>query len=602
MKRGQAIVIFAMFLLVLALLVLATMSLSRLTHEKMELQVANDTAAYSQAVATARAYNSVALLNRAQVATMVALSGVDSAVSFGGAYRASLNATWYGYVDEFDKEYCGKATSGPLKLPRKLCGGEVTQGITGACEHAKVKFVLFSGGLFNFHINWPPFECAGKDGVKNSGSCRALQEIYGVLFYTRAVEEGASTDAQDALNQLMDAADKNNDNARLVLIRKELTRVKKVWQALDDAAGLQARSVQSEAAEYGVLQDQALAEARAQLVPFAKSSLAVVNAAAVPQALTVAKREFDDGAGDGMLDNSVDAAMGSRAHTFITQRADGARAIQDQLRRVLSKSNAPAGEVTVLAMKGNGYFATSKIHGARPATGYGVWGDEEARVRVNYLGPGNVTNAGMGRPGIASGNQRFEGWVGSTDKQNTTDLHDWCPQDIEPEAVAPDVRHTMLPHAVPAKGIDPCAASSCIWPSFRDANAGRVDDKSDVFGQPKLFSSATRDLSGQNDALAIERSFKFKAGSGAGAKINFKAEHAVAGVDQHPTSIAAGMAYYHRPGHWKEPPNLFNPYWRATLVRSNIDAQSDGDLPDALTPQAADTLKELKTVGFEGIP
>jgi hypothetical protein len=30
--------------------------------------------------------------------------------------------------------------------------------------------------------------------------------------------------------------------------------------------------------------------------------------------------------------------------------------------------------------------------------------------------------------------------------------------------------------------------------------------------------------------------------------------------------IARGMAYYHRPGNWREHPNFFNPYWRARLA------------------------------------
>ena len=70
-RSGQALVMAALFLLVLVLMVMTTMSLAHLTHQKMEIQVASDTAPYSEAVATARAYNSVALLNRAQLATMV---------------------------------------------------------------------------------------------------------------------------------------------------------------------------------------------------------------------------------------------------------------------------------------------------------------------------------------------------------------------------------------------------------------------------------------------------------------------------------------------------------------------------------------------------
>jgi len=30
--------------------------------------------------------------------------------------------------------------------------------------------------------------------------------------------------------------------------------------------------------------------------------------------------------------------------------------------------------------------------------------------------------------------------------------------------------------------------------------------------------------------------------------------------------MSAAMAYYHRPGDWREPPNLFNPFWGAKLM------------------------------------
>lgn len=47
--------------------------------------------------------------------------------------------------------------------------------------------------------------------------------------------------------------------------------------------------------------------------------------------------------------------------------------------------------------------------------------------------------------------------------------------------------------------------------------------------------------------------------------------------------IARAQAYYHRPGNWQEPPNLFNPFWRARLAPivesgSLSDVDSFGDL------------------------
>ncbi|GEM_PF-1317946 len=577
--RGQSLVLFALFLLILVMLVMATLSLSRLTHQKMELQVASDAAAYSQAVATARAYNSVALLNRAQVATMVTLAGVDSAVSYAGTYRALLNATWYGYINEWDKEYCGPS-SGRFSTPRRLCEGTVDTGPT-RCSNVKVQFdfwsLLTTGSLF---------KCSGP-------SCNVLKEIFGVLFITRAVDVGPSP-TTDMLNKLSGAG---NDNARLMMVRNEITRVKGIWQGLDDAAGLQARDIQSEAANYAGLQATALGTGLGALSPMAQASVAVTRGKLNAASVGISNREFNNGTGPGITDNSIDAAMGSRAHTFITRRADGQRALQAQIDRVLKPSNV-VGEVTVNAMRGNGYFANSQNHGARPATSYAVWGDEESSVTVNYRG----IDAALGLPGTASGNLRFEGYVGSTDLQNTTDQHNWCPADIEPDLSPPDVRHTMLPHAMPPAGFyDPCASSSCIWPNFIDTNAVSLIDSSDVYGQPKLMAAATTDLSTQKEPWNFLFNYKFSQ-SGSGATTDFRAKHAVQGVDQQMQGVAAAMAYYHRPGHWKEPPNLFNPYWRATLVRANIDSTWQGDLAKSMSPGNAATLNALLGEGFAGIP
>lgn len=557
--RGQALVMAAMFLLVLVLLVMATMSLSHLTHQKMELQVASDTAAYSQAVATARAYNSVALLNRAQLATMVTLAGVDSAVSFAGSYRAALNATWYGYWNEFDLEYCdGDVVPNTASFVQMMCEGPRSTTIQN-CRRAR-------HGEDSFDRNW----CYGE-------ACEVKLEITGYGARTNAGNEYLPT-------------------ARLPLIYAEFDRVKGVWQALDDAAGLQARSVQSEAAAYAGLQNDALGAARRKLPEFANRSLAVTGGVLNSGALAVATREFGDGTGGGVTDNGIDAAMGSRAHPFITQRVDGQRAIQTQIRRVLAPSGG-ANEVTVNAMKGNGYFATSKIHGARPATSFAAWGDEESTISVDYAGP----RAALGRPGTASGFLRFEGWVGSTDKQNTTDMHSWCPVDFKPDADPPDERHTMLPHAVPPNGLpDPCAASSCIWPGFVDTNSGNLENPGDVFGQPKLLAAATKDLAAQKSPWNMFLTFHFTAG--AGATTDFRAKHAVAGVQPELQTLSAAMAYYHRPGHWQEPPNFFNPYWRATLVRANVDDGWQGDVARSVSASNNAALTELVGAGYQGIP
>jgi hypothetical protein len=203
---------------------------------------------------------------------------------------------------------------------------------------------------------------------------------------------------------------------------------------------------------------------------------------------------------------------------------------------------------------------------------------------------------------VASGQLRFEAWVRSTDRQNTADSHDWCPEDFQPEAVPPDERHTLHPHAVPPAGqVDRCAGSSCIWPAFYDANAGLITQEPDVFGQPKLLASATKDLAGQRDPWNLLFKLRF-ARSGNGSDLDFTDGHAIAGVVPTLQSLSAGIAYYHRPGHWKEPPNMFNPYWRASLVRANVDDTWQADVGSSIAPSNRAALDLLVGVGFQGIP
>ncbi len=579
-SRGQALVLFALLLLVLVLATMATMSLAHLTHQKMELQVASDTAAYSQAVATSRAYNSVALLNRAQVATMVALAGADSALSFAATYRAALNATYQGYIDEWNAEYCGCGRRSFPSIPRMLCDN-VAQDSFADCRYAQHgqdaadRQFCYGNGTGNGAFS-------GGGACRAGGNtCRVNYEIFGWGSFAPS------------------SAPQYNQNSRMNCVIRETDRIKGVWQGLDDAAGLQGRMIQTEAAAYADLQTQALDEARARLATFARSAVGVVgNARPNAPSIGVTRREFDSGHGGGYLPNSIEAAMGSRAHPFITLRTDGTRALQDAVDRAFDPCGA-RGEITILPLIGNSYFAETKSHGAAPASGYGVWADEHARVIVNYLGPDN--RAGDGDPGSAAGDQRFEGWVRSTDEQNSADSHDWCPDDFQPEATPPDVRHTLLPHSVPASGPDPCAGSSCIWPAFQDTNASNVANPDDVFGQPKMLVTASKDLSGVKDPWNLFLRFRFGT-STPGAEIDFTAQHAVAGVVPRLETLAAGISYYHRPGHWQEPPNLFNPYWRASLVRANIDDPACADVGSSISGQNRATLDALLTAGYRGIP
>jgi hypothetical protein len=85
-------VLFALTLLLLTLLVLMTLGFGMRAKERVEIQMAADAAAYSQAVATARTFNGIAVMNRAQVAHMVAMAGTQALISHGSQVYAAHNA------------------------------------------------------------------------------------------------------------------------------------------------------------------------------------------------------------------------------------------------------------------------------------------------------------------------------------------------------------------------------------------------------------------------------------------------------------------------------------------------------------------------------
>ena len=91
--RGQALVLFAFTLLLLVLMVVFTLCLGMKVKEKIELQTLADSGAYSNAVATARTYNSLAVINRTEVALNVASIGGESLISWTTMVRAGAGET-----------------------------------------------------------------------------------------------------------------------------------------------------------------------------------------------------------------------------------------------------------------------------------------------------------------------------------------------------------------------------------------------------------------------------------------------------------------------------------------------------------------------------
>ncbi|MFP2960683.1 pilus assembly protein [Myxococcus sp. 1LA] len=98
-ERGQAMVIGAVAMLVLAVSVMASVSIGHGVYEKIKLQDAADAQAYSIAVKEARAYNFLAYTNRAMVvhysAMLTVMSYVSHAVYLDQTIRSAASVLKY---------------------------------------------------------------------------------------------------------------------------------------------------------------------------------------------------------------------------------------------------------------------------------------------------------------------------------------------------------------------------------------------------------------------------------------------------------------------------------------------------------------------------
>jgi hypothetical protein len=172
----------------------------------------------------------------------------------------------------------------------------------------------------------------------------------------------------------------------------------------------------------------------------------------------------------------------------------------------------------------------------------------------------------------------------------------------------PDVRHSFREAPPDARGVS-------IWPVFVDYKESALDGgsaKSDADGQPKSLVPIVRDYSVRTgDPWELRFNFRFSR-RGAGEEIDLRSSRR--GLNRG-VAIASGLTYYHRGAaaggddHSREPPNFLNPFWRATLVASDVD-ESFGRRGDDIirTLQSlnerdqANALRLLRAQGFEAIP
>ena len=493
-RRGQALVLLALTMLLLTLMVFLTLSFSQRVREKMEAQSIADLAAYSSAVATARTFNSIALIRRAETAQLVAMASAQSLISWTTMVRANLNAT------------------------RVAAAG-----------------------------------CAPAAAV-------------------------------------LEALDDKNEE------------ISRKWDELDAKAGVQVYNIQRLAWFLNYLQGEMLERLKLSVSGGDKSFAAQFTQLASEG--TLHPRELRAGATGVSVaelvtatsgeDYAIDNFMASRGYGFVTKR-QGVSAMTG-VGGILGALGAAGGSISVTNGGGSTYFSKEEFgfdnvgHGGRANGTYYFFAEDHATVTITF-------------PGCAPLPLDAKAYVRSTDFEDHTDDHAWEPaspikgkEDPQPEK---EYRHTL----------EHCPDRRYCPNTFVGGIPYNVADhtKQNIWAQPKLFALVERDYNTRGvNADPWNLRFSFTLGANAQTFDNNGLSTAGGipiGVQQ---ALATGLAYYHRRGHWNEPPNLWNPFWRATLASADIDYGGNPryggtDVTTTVQGPAGDALVQLIQNGYRGM-
>ncbi|MBL8950250.1 MAG: hypothetical protein JNK82_05715 [Myxococcaceae bacterium] len=368
----------------------------------------------------------------------------------------------------------------------------------------------------------------------------------------------------------------------LAAVQRESARVRGIWSGLetDAAAQLRAQWLGSVALFHhsrDLLVDRLIEDrVEDQRLAATLAGLASPELSAPPRGADKTALELNAAINDGDPDvdviQSVIVTMGTRGDDFVTARTGGRQPIFDKLQPPVQAGNGSA-SVDVAAYDGRG------------GTGIGNQAHHNAVRTVQVSMPWAEDHGGMltvswpSACGTAASApvrdaQLASGYGGA--------VHRYTPGDGVPATH----RHSFG-----------ASESGKAYPNMLLYAFRKMDNPEDDFGQPKVYSIIDRDYR-RVGAKPWDLRFRFASGS---IDLNSPsgAFTSPSGADlQHQTALGSAIVYYHRPGAWREPPNLFNPFWRATLYASDDDVRRH--LRSAGFVQHGDAVQRLLDRGWVG--
>jgi len=573
--RGQTLVLFVLTLLLLTLLVLMTIGLGVRLHERTEQQVVADAAAYSQAVVTARTFNAMASLNRTIIAQMSAVAASQSLLSWAGYYHGTLN--------QGRDLLAGMIATAPPQCADPL-------------REAYERIITEDRRLIDL---WEP-PGGGYEGIY-------AHDVLSANYIRRVIYQTAITIAED-----------QKDIYRQMTRRVAPTSGGGIAEAIAADARRGSPWASQERELFAADQEITRRERDEAVVPLQRRPKHMVRAF--------------------MATRGVEPFISSREATTRTGDLSAADYVATRLNRVMDPSPLVA-RVTDFGTAYFGERGPTRDSGLGEVEGYdgqainrgdwqrwrdlatdgqdltylGVWAQDTGVFRYDWPNP---------PPGCAIPEPTEDsfGYIVTTSPADARDNHMWRRGDPaigdyrewnDPRVSDPPLtRHSF-------ERFPPDSNTLSIWPVFVDYQESSLDGPgaaANVDGQPKSLVPIVRDYSVRTgDPWELRFRFRFS-DSGSGTPIDLRSKRGSMNVG---VAIASGLTYYHRGsptgpggrGHAREPPNFLNPFWRATLVSSDVDepfSRRGNDIIRTLEglgeAEQADALRALRASGFEAIP
>ncbi|MBL8957966.1 MAG: hypothetical protein JNK82_44735 [Myxococcaceae bacterium] len=574
-SRGQNMVLGALTMLVIALGVFLTLAISVRIHERQELQIAADAAAYSQAVATARAFNSVSAENRVLVAQLASIAAAQSILSWVGFYHGTLN----------------QARDALWDIQRQsACGGTMF-------NDAVARIMAEDRRLIEI---WEKPGCGygGRMGYDNLSAEYIRTDLYETALDIADNQRQLYRDMTQQLPQIADEIALQASASDPFAATGEEFRV--------HAGSRVTRRERQSAVE----------ELQRRPIDMLRATMATRG-----QDPFVSSREANHRSG-GLSGGDFIAArlqlvIGDTSPLRVRVSDFGTSYFGDDGPQYLWPGERDGYDG--LMLRGVQWLKWKRVDTQEDLLAWGAWAQDSGRFWFEWVSPPPGCN-------IPTATEDSFGYLVTTGPNDRRDNHMWRRGNIgfgdyrewnDPAHVLPacwpSPRHTF-------RRVPPFAASPlAIWPVYTDFDADRLDDgrtsQEDAFGQPKTMVAMRRDYAARrrlpNERDPWELSFNFGF-SPAGQRLDLtsdREERASRRGFEHAVALASGFVYYHRKSHFREPPNFLNPFWRATLTASDVDERYAARGADALRTlrdfgesSAASTLDQLMRTNFEAVP